>query len=121
MADLFGIDIAGLVAQAFDGQLREGVLVRSTPGVRDPNDPTVSTLPRETRHAFDGFVAQRSIRRDDTLIVETVAVMTILGGSLDPPVEPQPNDRAELDSITYELVRLLRSDPAGAAYEFEVA
>ena len=105
MADLFGIDIAGLVADAITGAggLNAGMLLRGT-----------------DTYTFQGFVAVKEVRVPDTLVAEARPVLTIIGGTLTPAVEPAVNDQATIGSITYDLVRLLRRDPASAVYEFEV-
>ena len=107
MAELFGIDIASLVADALDqaGNLQPGTLIKQED---------------ETEHSFQGFVELRTIRRADTLIVEPVPIMSIIGASISPAVVPDVNDRAEIADITYDLVRLRGRDPASAVYEFEV-
>ena len=60
------------------------------------------------------------MRRDDTLIAEPTPIMTIIGKSVSPAAEPKINDRAELADMTWELERLIRRDPAGAVFEFQV-
>ena len=122
MGDLFGLDIAQLVADALAsaGNLQEGILLKSTPGTADPTDPTAPVPPTVTQHTFQGFIEQRAVRRDDTLIAEPTPIMTIIGKSVSPAVEPKVNDRAELAGMTYELERLIRRDPAGATFEFQV-
>ena len=122
MGDLFGLPIAQLVADALAsaGNLQEGILLKSIPGVEDPNDPTAPVPATVTQHSFQGYIEQRAVRRDDTLIAEPTPIMTIIGKSVSPTAEPKVNDRAELAGLTYELERLIRRDPAGAVYEFQV-
>lgn len=122
MGDLFGLPIAQLVAAALDdaGNLQQGTLLKATPGVEDPNDPTAPVPETITRHSFQGFIEQGAVRRDDTLIAEPTPIMTIIGASVSPAAEPKINDRAELADMTWELERLIRRDPAGATFEFSV-
>ena len=72
MGNLFGLDIAQLVADslASAGNLQEGVLLKSTPGSEDPTDPTAPVPVTVTYHSFQGFIEQRAVRRDETLIAE---------------------------------------------------
>ena len=123
MADLFGLDLREIVADALEsaGGLRLGTLTRETASARDLDDLTAAPTVTITNFGFSGFVAVQSVRRDETLIVETIAVMTIIGGSISPATVPAVNDKATIDSITYELVRLITSDPAEAVYQFEVS
>ncbi len=122
MPELFGLDIARLVADSIEsaGNLRPGTLAKSEPGQEDPNDPTAPVSSITTAHSFQGFIEAKAVRREDTLIAEAVPVMTILGASVNPVAEPAVNDKATIDGITYELVRLITRDPASAVYEFEV-
>ena len=122
MGDLFGLDIAQLVADsiASAGNLQQGTLLKSTPGAEDPTDPTAPVPATITSYTFQGYLEQRAVRRDDTLIAEPTPIMTIIGKSVSPAAEPKINDRAELAGMTYELERLIRRDPAGATYEFAV-
>ena len=122
MGDLFGLPIAQLVADALAsaGNLQQGTLLKSIPGAEDPTDPTAPVPATVTQHSFQGFIEQRAVRRDDTLIAEPTPIMTIIGKSVSPAAEPKINDRAELAGMTYELERLIRRDPAGATFEFQV-
>ena len=122
MIDLFGRDIAGQIARGFQqaGGLRPGVLTKRTGGERDPDNPTRRLPATPTEHAYQGFEEKRSIRRADSLIVETISVLSILGGSITPAAVPEVNDNAELDGEQFELIRLILRDPAAALYEFEV-
>ncbi len=105
MTKLFNLDIAQIVADAIEkaGDLQEGSLAKG-----------------DATHTFQGFVAVREFRRPDTLIVESVPVLSILGASVKPAAVPAINDVATIAGITYELVRLVRRDPVSALYEFEV-
>ena len=118
MADLFGLDIAQLVADALDGQLRNGTLTRVIPGERDAANPTARTDATVSTFNFQGFHSIRQIRRAGELIPETVAVLTIIGNSVSPRTVPRVNDRAQLDGLQVELVQLIQRDPAEAIYEF---
>lgn len=123
MANLFGIDIASLVYNSVKaaGGVRSGELIRSVPGLENADNPTAEPPSTVIRYRFEGFIEKKSIRRQDTLIVATIDVLTIFGASLNPVTVPGVNDRAELDGTSYELVRLIQSDPAAALYEFEVS
>ena len=122
MADLFGLDIAGLVADsiAAAGNLQDGALIKFTQGARDANDPTAEIPVTETSHVFQGFLEFREFRRPDTLIPERTPVLTMLGGSISPAAVPAVNDAVELAGVRYQLTFLLTRDPAAAVYEFQV-
>ena len=104
---LFGLDVARLVTDAIvdAGGLEQGVLIKNE--VR-------------TRHTFQGFYEVQEIRRELTLVVESTPTVTILGASVNPAVEPAVNDEVEIDNQSFDLVRLVSSDPAKASYLFVV-
>ena len=122
MAELFGLDIAALVADgiAAAGNLQEGVLTKTVAGERDADDPTAEIPTTETTHTFQGFLEFREFRRPDTLIPERTPILTILGASITPAAIPGVNDSAALGGLTLQLTFLLTRDPAGAVYEFQV-
>ena len=110
MADLFGIDIAGTVADALSaaGGLRAGTLTQ------DGED-----------YAFQGFVEIKSVastdeRLQEALVFQSKPVMAIVGASLPAGIEPRVNDEASMDGIDYILGEKVRVDPAGAVFEFQV-
>ena len=97
MSDLFGLDIAQIVADAIEsaGNVQAGLLTKSVSGVDDPDDLTAPVPESETFHAFQGFLQDREVLRNDTLIPEAIPVLTIIGASVDPPVVPKVNDTVE--------------------------
>ena len=122
MPDLFGLDIAQIVADALRsaGGLQEGTLIKSVPGVDDPDDLTAPVPEAKTRHAFQGFLQDREVLRNDTLIPEAIPIMTIIGASVNPPAVPRVNDIVTLAGIDFLLHRLISRDPASAVFQFEV-
>ena len=111
MPELFGLDIAGIVAGALEsaGGLRPGVL---RPGSGD--------------HAFQGFTETKSLRTgdgrvEDAAVYRGTPLLSIVGASLPAGVTPTVNDRATMDGVTYELLELVTLDPAHALYTFRVA
>lgn len=123
MPRLFGIDIAALVNRelAGAGGVLDGRLTKVTPGSRTSGSLTGGTNPAEVVYDFKGFMENVSESRFAGQL-QTVdgEVMSILGASLPTGVEPEVNDKATLEDRSYELVKLLRRDPAAALYEFEV-
>ena len=61
---------------------------------------------------------RRSVRRSGALTAEDMAVVMILGQSIDPAVVPGVNDSVAVDGVTYMLIELMSRDPAAAMYEF---
>lgn len=118
MADLFGLDIASILADGFAaaGGLRPGTLTKVTPGTR--TDISGGTNPTETTHTFQGFVEQKAVRRSGVVAADNMSVITILAASISPATVPAVNDTAEIDGTTYTLVELLEEDPASAVFIF---
>lgn len=118
MANLFGVDIAKEIANAFSGELKSGVLHKKTPGTRTAGSLTAGTNPASADHTFEGFDELREVRREGQVSAESMVTISIFGASVDPLVVPEVNDEVTLESITYTLVELIERDPASALYVF---
>lgn len=117
--NLFGIDIAGIVAQQFSGQLLRGVFRKKTAGTRTPGNLTAGTNPVTSSHEFDGFLEVSEVPAGDVAGAAR-SVLTIIGGSVRDGAVPEVGDRATIEDVTYELRELIERDPAGAVYKFLV-
>ena len=121
MAELFGIDIREVVASALAsaGNLRPGVLLHNIEATRSADDPTETIQPDPTRHTIQGFVSVRQRQSEDPdLRNRNEQIMTIVGGSIVPFVEPTKGDKCTIDEKTYTLGDLRTVDPAQAVFEF---
>ncbi len=120
MADLFGLDIAGIINDeiAGSGGVLTGTLNKITPGTRTGGSLTDGTNPVITGHTFKGFVETREKRRKGQVSGDPVSVVTVLGASVSPAAVPEVNDSVILEGVTYTLTELLSRDPAAAVYEF---
>jgi hypothetical protein len=118
---LFGLDIAGILADelAAAGNVRQGTLIKTSPGTRTPGDLTSGTNPGAISYSFWGLAERRAKRRDGQVGASRMPVVTLLGDTIKPVAIPEVNDTVVLDSEIYTLVRLLARDPVGATYEFE--
>ena len=119
---IFGIDIAELVADgvAAAGGLPAASLRKVSRAGRDAANPTLAGTSTTTTHACEAVVEAREIRDEGAALSRTVAVATIIGGSISPVAVPAVGDELVLDGTAYKLVRLVSADPAEAAFEFEV-
>lgn len=117
MPELFGVDIAQEIADAFSGQLRVGTLNKQISGTRTPGSLTAGTNPTETAHTFDGFLEIREVRRPDQLGAQPLSVLTIIANSISPTAEPEVNDRVTIESLTLDITEILNRDPAAAVFE----
>lgn len=120
MANLFGVDIAQILADSIAGAggVRPGTLTKVTPGSRTGGSLTDGTNPTTTVHSFQGFVETKEARRDGQVGAGIMAVVTVIGKSVLPFAAPEVNDTALIDGVTYTLLELLSRDPAEAVYEF---
>ena len=123
MPTVFGLDIAGIVAEAIAaaGGLTPAVLTQTIPGGRDPDNPTRFLSPTTTTHTLEAAIGTEQIRREGSATSESRLVCTIIAGSISPPTVPAVNDTIVLAGITYTLAQLIQEDPASAAYVFEAA
>lgn len=121
MPDLFGLDIAGLVNDSIvsAGGVRSGVLTKRITGVRTPGDLAGGTNPTSTTHSFNGFVERKTDRRNNSVIAEPMSIVSILGASISPIVDPEVNDTVSIDGVTWTLLELISRDPAAALFEFK--
>ena len=122
MANLFGIDIAGIIASelASAGNLRPGSFTKSVTASFDPANPTGPPVQTTTTHAFQGFVELGTKRISQERVVQNGNFLTIIGASVPNRVVPEVGDKATLDNFTYEMVELMERDPAAATYIFRV-
>lgn len=122
MPKLFGVDIAGEIAKGFAaaGGLAPGVLIKETPGTRDPNNLTAVPEPTQARSTFQGYLEQGQMRLPGSRAVVTGDFVFILGASVAPFVVPSVNDKVEIEDAEWELTELMERDPAAASYLFRV-
>lgn len=119
---LFGLDVAKLVADnvAAAGGVRTVSLQKRTPGTRTGGSLTGGTNPTGAALPCRGFVEIKEKRVEGTLVGQPMAVVSILGATVSGgSVAPEVSDVATVDGVAYELVRMLKVDPAGALYQFE--
>jgi hypothetical protein len=122
MPDLFGLDLAGIVADAIDqaGGLLDATLTKKTPGTRNPSDLTAGTNPTSTSYSCKGVVSDYSTRLiDGTLVATGDRRVLILGATLPSGIVPSTGDQVAIESLAYDVVRVTR-DPAAASYELQV-
>jgi len=124
VADLFGLDLAGIVADAIGaaGGLRPATLIRVYPGSRVPGALTGGTHPDPVSYTTEGMVQTSTTADPGTLTNRTTTTVTLLGRDLQlAGVEPLVGDRVTIDGLTYELTGPVSSDSSGAVYQFTAA
>jgi len=120
MSELFGIDIAAEIAEAFDGELQTGSFTRITKGARDPNNLSAGKTTSSTVvHTFEGYIEDvDAVYKGDSLVRDAGLQVAILGASVSPRVVPKIGDTVTIDGQTVKLTKLLERDPASALYLF---
>ena len=123
MAELFGVDISELIAEAIAsaGGLTASTLTKAGTITRDPANPARTLQPTTTSHTLEAVVEAKTVRVGESAIPETRYIATLIAGSITPETIPEPNDQLSLDGRTYTLGRLISRDPASATYQFEVS
>ena len=122
MPQVFGLDIASLVADAINaaGGLSPGTLITTTEGARDPDNPNVRAAPTTATSQLECTIETRTRRNRETAVAKTTIIATIIAGTIIPVRTPRVNDQLRVEGTTYTLTRLISEDPAGATLQFEV-
>jgi len=121
MPDLFGIDIAGLVATAFSGNVVTGTLTKITKGSRTPGSLAAGTQPTTSSHTVQGFLDNQTEERSGAGLVSREGQFIILFTNLiDPAALPEQGDEVTMEGVTYTVKEIVARDPAAATYTLEV-
>jgi hypothetical protein len=119
-AELFGVDIAGIIADATAGQLFPVTLERYARGARDPSNltggqPKTPTVVKGIEGFWEDFtgtpppgIELEANDRKAVLIGDTIPA----GGA------PLRNDAITIEGQTLYAVQLLSRDPASAVYTY---
>lgn len=119
-AELFGVDIAGLVAENMAGQLFPVTVTRFTAGARDPNNLTGGKP--VTPAAVTGITGfWEDFTRDPPPGVEIELgdrKAVLIGDTVPAGGLPLRNDAIEIEGETQFMVQLISRDPASAVYVY---
>lgn len=120
MPDLFGLDIKGIINDAFEGELVSGTLTEVAPGARNAN-VTAGRAKTNTPHPFtDGVIDSYTDEEiDGTSIKAGDRRILIIAGTLDAAVSPEANWTVTIEGGTYRVVKAHR-DPAEATWTLQV-
>ena len=117
MPNIFGADIAGIIAKELGPLVFDQTLTK-TANTRDPADST-KMVTVETDYPCKGFV---DVYSDKWVNGTTVKVddhkIVILGGTLATGIVPEPGDKITAEGKIFVIVKdgVMR-DPASATYE----
>ncbi|MBL4904287.1 MAG: hypothetical protein JKY62_16815 [Desulfocapsa sp.] len=117
MPDIFGIDLAGILADSLGSLVFDQTLIKVT-SIRDPDDSS-KRIKTKVSHIHKGFIDVY----EDTFVNGGLVKMTdrkivMLGATLPTGVVPEPGDQIIAEGRTFTIVAdgVVR-DPAGATYE----
>lgn len=121
MPQLFGLDIAQIVADAVAsaGNIKEATLIKIIPGARTPGQLTGGTNPTTTTHAARGYFDSLSSLRPETVVKDASGVVGLLGASIAGGQVPESGDQVTIESLTFRILQVDR-DPASALYVCQV-
>lgn len=119
MAELFGTDIASLMADSFAGQLVPATLTRTVITGYDPitDEQTTETQTFTTEGVVtaysDEMIANGVVQTNDR---EILLLAVPLGTEPTPGSEDAQPDKITIEGITYTVVGVPSRDPATATY-----
>lgn len=120
-SELFGVDIAGLIADNTAGQLFPVTITRFVEGERDPADLTGGRAKVPTTvTGVDGF--WEDFTRDPPPGVEVELgdrKAVLIGDGIPAGGHPLRNDAIEIEGVTLFVVQLISRDPASAAFVYQ--
>lgn len=122
MANLFGLDIAGIVNSsiASAGGVLDATLVKVSAGSRTSGSLTDGTNPTEQTLRCKGFYDDHQLRKyPETRVQAGDRMAVLLGASIPGRVAPVPGDEITMDGETNE-VQSVERDPASATYACHV-
>ena len=116
MVELFGIDIAQLIDDNISDGLPDVVLIKVTPGTRDPSDVTGGTQPTSASFAAKGFIEDYTdFEFNSTSVQIGDRKITLIGNSIESLQIPDTGDRITIEGETWNIMNVKR-DPAAATY-----
>lgn len=118
--EIFGTDIAGIVADAMDRQLLAATIVVRTATTRNPAKLSAGLGKTDVPHQCSGIWVDFTTYEQDTAQVEVGDRKAMLIGDTIPAgVDIDDIHSITMDGSTMFVVRLLASDPARATYTFQ--
>lgn len=120
-SELFGVDIAGIVADAMGGQLFDVTVTRYTEGERDPDNLTGGKP--KTPAAVVGISGfWEDFTRDPPPGIEVELgdrKAVLIGDTIPAGGHPLRNDAITIEGETLYMVQLVSRDPASAVFVYQ--
>lgn len=118
--ELFGIDIAGLIAEHVGTGLLDATVTRYTNGARDPDDLTGGT--NRTPATVTGIKGMwedlPSTPPPGVTFQLNDRIALLIGDTIPAGGLPLRNDAIEIEGLTLYMVQLMNRDPAAATYRY---
>lgn len=108
--------IRNAIAAGFKGKLLKGTLTRATPGggLDKFGDPVSVSL---TTFRIEGFEEARSAEYKTRMgVPDTDTVILLIAGLINPPTVPTKDDTITFRGKTWQVRKLVATDPAEATY-----
>lgn len=119
--ELFGVDIAGIVADNMGGQLLAVTVTRYTEGARTPGSLTGGRAKTPTEvTGISGFWEDFTSDPPPGVEVELGDRKAVLIGDTIPAGgHPLRNDAITIEGVTLYMVKLIERDPAAAVFVYQ--
>lgn len=119
--ELFGVDIAGIVADSLGDSLLDVTVTRQTQGLRTPGNLTGPALGEPlTFDGIKGFWEDFTGTPPPGVMVEVGDRKAVLIGDTIPSGgTPRRGDAITIEGVTQYVVALVSRDPAAAVYVFQ--
>jgi hypothetical protein len=116
MPDLFGVDIAGIIASEIGPGVLPAILIKVTPGIRGA-DSTAGINPSEQSFTGRGVIEEyMDDQIDGTLIKKGDRKVILITNTFAGLPVPEPTDKIIIESMNLIIVNPVKRDPAAATY-----
>ena len=117
---LFGVDIAGIVADVIGPAVLDVTITRYVRGARDPNNLTAGVALTPVTFACKGFWEDYSgLAPPGVTVEENDRKAVLIGDTIPDGGIPQRNDEITIEGATLFVAKLQSRDPAAAVYVFQ--
>lgn len=122
--ELFGVDIAGIIADALGDGLPDVTITRNTRGERDPDNLTGGRPTEPTTVKCKGFWEDFTGTPPPGIVVELGdRKLVLIGDTIPPGGHPRRNDACtvheDMGDVTLYNVGPVSRDPAAATYAYQ--
>ena len=117
MPNLFGLNIAKIVGDAFNGKLVTGSMTHFTLGAQNA-DSTAGKQRTPSTHAVQGILEDYTDDKiDGTNARRADRKILLMANLINPFVVPEMNDVISMEGTAYTIVADVKRDPAAATFE----